>query len=475
MSYLRCFALVLTFLFSITIPGIGQESNYQNYEVGSKATMLGGAVVAGIDDISATFYNPGYLSFIGNSSVSLETSTLFTGGLRIKNGAGQNINISSNFFDVIPSLIGGIVKSKKSPDWTFAYAAITVNSSLIEFNVRHSMIADIILDQPGEELYDGIYDYSNKIRENWIGASASKKISDNFGLGVSLYGVSYYQDFRRNQMATVSVDNNGQLESVNLSSLQQEMRFRSLGLLAKLGASYKLGKHSLGLTITTPQINIDLFSKGLISEVSTTYGPSFGGVSSTDIFYGDQLTTFRRTPLKFSFGYQYRVGQSHVNLSMNYNAFVKTYAMVTTNPASLDGAFSSVSSLSAYDMARNILNVAFGMRRDIREGLSFMLGAKTDFNFVTSEFLNSERFVPKMSYWNLYHLTGGIIWYTQKAHLTLGGDYAFGISNGDLQQVNLSDPVAENNYFGRRTTDTRTFHNQIYVVLGFSYNFSDGE
>lgn len=107
--------ILYIFLLLFLFQGFGvsaQESNYSNYEVGSKATMLGGSVVAGVDNISAVFYNPGALSFIENSSVTLETATLFGGNLQIKNGAGNTLDIKSSFFDVIPSLIGGVVKDK---------------------------------------------------------------------------------------------------------------------------------------------------------------------------------------------------------------------------------------------------------------------------------------------------------------------------------------------------------------------------
>ncbi|RLD22943.1 MAG: hypothetical protein DRI71_06630, partial [Bacteroidetes bacterium] len=144
---------------------------------------------------------------------------------------------------------------------------------------------------------------------------------------------------------------------------------------------------------------------------------------------------------------------------------------VKTDPQFFDQPALTKPSLSVYDQATQVLNLAVGLRKDIREGLSFLGGARTDFNYAPTSFLDSERFIPKMSYWDLYHLTGGVIWYNDKAHLTLGGDYAFGVSSGDLQQVNLSDPLETEFLFGKKTTDTKTFHSQINVVFGFAYSF----
>jgi hypothetical protein len=442
--------------------------------VGSKATMLGGSVVAGVDNISAVFYNPGALSFIENSSLTLETSTLFGGNLQIKNGAGNTIDVKSNFFDVIPSLIGGVVKNKKKPDWTFAYSSITVNTSFIEFNVRNTMFTDILSSSPGIELYEGIYDYSNKIRENWLGASASKKLNKNFGIGISLFGVYFSQDFSLRQSATAS-EVTGDIVTASLahSSIQRDLRFRSFGFIVKAGAVYKWQSSSVGFTITSPMLNIDLIGKGDISQTVSVQIPGIVDPSVTENLYGGKLSTFHRTPIKLSIGYQREWLKSTWNFSVTYNSAVKEYVMIASEPQVFENPLLTKPPLEAFDMARQILNVAIGVRKNIREGLSFLGGARTDLNYSSDSFLDDDKYVPKMSYWNLYHITGGVIWSNNKAHLTLGADYAFGLSKGDLQQVNLSDPLETEFLFGIKTNDTRTVHNQIYVVLGFSYSFND--
>jgi long-subunit fatty acid transport protein len=468
----RYFFLV-TLILNIDLV-LAQESNYSNYEVGSKATMLGGSVTAGINDISSIYYNPGALSFIENSSVSLETATLFGSGLKIENGAGQDINIKSNFLDIIPSLIGGIVKSKKAKDWIFSYAAITVNSSFIEFNVRNTEFIDVLSNSPGTELYEGIYDYTNKIRENWIGASASKKVNKNFGIGLSVFGVYFSQDYNLRQTAVVS-EVVGDTIAVTLarSSLQRDLRFRSAGLVLKFGAVYKFDESQLGLTITSPTLNLDIFAKGDVSQTISTFIPSIGILPKASNLYGGDLTSYHRTPLVVSLGYKWDFLNAQWSTSVSYYTAVKEYVMLATNPQIFTQPELTKPSLKVFDEAQQVVNLAVGMIKDIRTGLSLLAGFKTDFNYSSTSFLNSDRFIPKMSYWNLYHFTGGVIWYTKKVHLTLGGDYAFGISKGDLQQVNLSDPTEANLLFGERMTNTRTFHNQISVVLGFSYNFNE--
>ena len=131
----------------------------------------------------------------------------------------------------------------------------------------------------------------------------------------------------------------------------------------------------------------------------------------------------------------------------------------------------SKGSLQVKSDARAILNLALGLRKDIREGLSFLGGFRTDLNYRPDVDAGGIEFVDRMSYWNLYHFTGGVIWYNDRAHLTLGADYALGLSSGNLQQVNLTEPLESNLLFGIRNTDTRTFHSQINVVFGLGISF----
>ena len=306
-------------MFSQSLVAVAQESNYANYEVGSIATMLGGSVVAGLNNISSIYYNPGALSFVENSSVSLETATLFGSNLRIENGAGQGLDIQSNFLDVIPSLIGGIIKSKKAKNRTFGYAAITVNSSFIEFNVRNTMFIDIIAASPGEELYEGLYNYNNKIRENWLGTAVSKKVNENFAIGLSVFGTYFSQNYNLRQSAVVSaVVQDSVALSLSHSSIIRDMRFRSAGLIFKLGAVYKFEKSQMGLAITTPTINLDVFAKGDLSQTTSIFIPGVGIPPKAFNLYGGDLITYHRTPVIISLGYQMDYANASWSYSLGY-------------------------------------------------------------------------------------------------------------------------------------------------------------
>jgi hypothetical protein len=162
------------------------------------------------------------------------------------------------------------------------------------------------------------------------------------------------------------------------------------------------------------------------------------------------------------------------NFKATYYAKVAKYERIVA-PANqvIGGVDISLNPLVVHDEAHSVINVAVGTFYSIREGLAFLGGARTDFNFAKNlEDPTKSEYYARMSYWNLYHLTGGVIWHTDKLNLTLGTDYALGLDDeGQRQQVNLTDPTVEGLLFGERTTTTKTIHNQFYVVIGISYKF----
>jgi len=66
---LQLVAVTLLLLVSGIRLGCAQEMNYNTFQVGSRSVLMGGAVVGGVRDTSATFYNPGALAFVENASI----------------------------------------------------------------------------------------------------------------------------------------------------------------------------------------------------------------------------------------------------------------------------------------------------------------------------------------------------------------------------------------------------------------------
>lgn len=451
-----------------------QESNYANYEVGANSTMMGGAITAGVKDNSAVYYNPGALAFVETSNVTLETGYLYAGHLEIRNGAGNGLNIKSTFFDIIPGAISGTIKSQKLPDWTFTYSLMTTNSSFIKFDVRNAMVYDVLSNNPGDELYQGQYAYSNKMRENGLSFGTAKRVNEKLGIGVSIFTVYNSQEFSLNQEATVSAITNNIIDNtLAFSRIHRELTFGSVALIAQLGLVYKLEKTKWAINITSPKMNLDLFAKANVTENINLFIPFNGAQAISINRHGSQLKTIQKSPLKIAIGHEQKMKNSIWNFKVTYYSKINKYERVVAPvDSNVDGVDLNLSDLQVFDEASEVVNIAVGTFYNIREGLSFLGGARTDFNFSRKlEDPSKSDYYARMSYWNLYHLTGGVIWHTPKLNLTLGADYSLGYDEGQLQQVNLTEPSEQNLLFGELTPTTRTFYNQIYVVFGLSYKF----
>jgi len=93
MAFRRIFLIV--FLLQAIIAS-GQDDHYWSQQFGATNTSMGGAVVGGVRDNSAIYYNPGAQSFIENPSLSVDANLYKYDKIFIRNGAGQNVNLNSS-------------------------------------------------------------------------------------------------------------------------------------------------------------------------------------------------------------------------------------------------------------------------------------------------------------------------------------------------------------------------------------------
>ena len=76
MRTLRSVLLTCTMVAAPWSPALAQDAQYWTYQFGTRATLLGGAVIGSVLDISATYYNPGALALIEDPEL-VATSRVF--------------------------------------------------------------------------------------------------------------------------------------------------------------------------------------------------------------------------------------------------------------------------------------------------------------------------------------------------------------------------------------------------------------
>ena len=65
-----------------------QDAHYWNIQYGTRSTLLGGAVIGSVSDLSATFYNPGAVALFPDRSFVLSAMVYQIETITVDDGAG---------------------------------------------------------------------------------------------------------------------------------------------------------------------------------------------------------------------------------------------------------------------------------------------------------------------------------------------------------------------------------------------------
>jgi len=455
----------------------GQEFNYWTQQVGSRSSMLSGAVTAGCRDNSAIFYNPGALAYINNSSLSVVGNVYFYSSLQIEDGAGQDERLRSSVVDGAPQIFSGIRKFKNNPYYTVNYALL--NKELVHFNInkRIERNQDVIESRSGDEYFIGDLSYFNRIREDWLGIGWANQFFKGIGIGGSIFFTYRSQHYSDRYYAIVSeeVIDNSIVNTLAYANIDNMLDFNSLGLLAIIGFNYERKHHSFGITITTPRINFNLFDKASLRRNANVFFENDSSLYPSFSLYYDKMKTYYRSPLIIDLGAEFSLNKTRLALKVSYFSKINPYSLVEINDNDLEQEVDEqVRELASVKTAnKTTFNIAVGVEHHFSEKFKTLGGFRTDFNYFDSDKVNPEKtFTPGLTYWDLYHISGGVAWRWEKFTVDLGISYAFGYSKGDLQMVNMDNPNEENFLMGYTNYDTRTFYNQVNLLVGFTYYFS---
>ncbi|MBD80514.1 MAG: hypothetical protein CL840_16475 [Crocinitomicaceae bacterium] len=472
-------AYVLLFIFCvIQFKGVAQENNYWINQIGAKSSLLSGAVTASASDNSAVYYNPGNLAYISKSNINLSTDIYTLQGLFIKNGAGNGINLSRTWLGISPSFFSGGFKIKGTPFSAVTYAVFNTINTRYNLKGTHQGYHDIFPSFPGKEYYNSGYDYRIEIREDWIGMGFGTEIKTGLSIGLStFFTIRQHRNIQHTNSSTFFENRrNGSFTQIGNYTDYRELDQIHVGNLWKIGIAYRKDKIKAGLSITTPRWTIPLVSKSVI-ERKLEYSES--GTNSTNVsLYQEKLDSYYKSPTIFDFGLEFPISNNIINFRAAWFTAVDNYKMVEvrTPETSLGQQNGNIGSefQEVWTSNRAVFNIGMGFEHKVNDRLYGIAGFRTDFNHYDNQTQRMpEQWIPHMSYWNLYHFSGGIHWYTRKFdEIILGLNYAYGRSKGDLQLASINNPDLNNNMMGPIGTDTETRYNRLSLVIGLTLNFA---
>ncbi len=462
---------ILLLLFG-TRAGFSQENHYWSQQFGAANTLMGNAVIAGVRDNGAAFYNPGALSFTEYPNLSVDGNVYKLDKIVISDGAGSGINLNSAQMNIYPQILSGMINYIRVPRMKFCYSILTRNFANILMKSRYSKYGNE--SETAHESYLGEFSYVNQVNEQWFGVSASYSLNSKLGIGASIF-ITY-----RGQ--TSGVTNNKKnaggadtLSSLMISNSTESIKYMALGILAKIGIAWETGRWRFGLSLTTPSVGIYGNGSAKREESGYTAGSAPGSTKNTYMIVADNSSAWATYyhPLAIGIGIEYHAPKTRIAVSAEYYSRIGSYYIMEPGneafvyPVSLldsTGMRKKIDqALYLGSAAKPVFNVGLGFSQALGNRFNLILGAHTDYSsYQTPDEING--LIPKTGNWDLYYLSTGLSYHNVRHTFTFGFSYAFSPTK-ETDPIVIVSPGAENNPMAKLFAQT------FGVVLGYTYYF----
>jgi len=470
--------LLFSFLFGSFCRVEAQDDHYWAQQYGALSTLMGGAMVGGVNDNSAVYYNPAALSFIRNPSLSIDANVYKMDKIFISDGAGEGMNLNSAQLSVYPQIISGMMNLVKNDKIRISYTMLTRNHNNVLMNERYT--GNPGLESPANPSvpatsFVGAFDYTNQLTEQWFGIGMGYNISEKLGIGATIFGSYRGQTYQlTNYVREVrGVDTNYVFSTRTNDEAIKYMTFRLLG---KVGLSYFSGPLKLGFTITTPSIG--LYGNGsiqrensniVVSEIPVDLKGNFMIMDSKS-----SVKAKYKHPLSIAAGFDYQSAKTRLAISSEYFFRINSYHLLEPAsepfiyPPSLAESedFKTLIDdfLHTENAAKPVLNVAVGFSQVVYKKLSLLVGASTDFtNYETTD--ESNELLHGFGGSDLYHISSGFSYERKKSTISLGFSYAFSPS----KQI---PPYTLINQTPEFTSNALLSAHTYAIILGYTYYLS---
>lgn len=462
-------SLLCILLVFLACKATSQDDHYWSQQYGANSTLMGGAVVAGVRDNSAIFYNPGALGFIQHPSLSVDANVYKIDKIFIDDGVGSGVDLNSSQLWIYPQIISGLVNIVKNDRWKFSYALLTRQYANVLMSTRFTQ-ADFSTEQvnPGDK-FMGAVDYNATLNEQWGGLGASYRVSDHLSVGASLF-ISYRsQSYQFTNYLRYLMRNDSTNALLTLNN-DKTLKYKTFSGLLKFGLAWQKGSWKLGLTVTTPRVQF--YGSGNIQREESLV--AIDSSSGAGLLIMDRLSNIKakyKSPLSIGAGVEYSGKKTRVTFSCEYFFAIKTYHLFETSsdpfvyPAEMDtGALHEElrSFLHVTNAARAVFNVSLGFSQDLGEKFTLMLGARTDYSSYTLP-EEGDKYLHNSAGWDIYHFTAGLAYHQKRNSVSLGFTYSYSpgvsFSNEDLiLPVDLSSPA-------------RVYAQSFGIIIGYTYYF----
>jgi hypothetical protein len=445
------FFLILCLSISVS----AQDAHYWTQTYGTRSTLLGGAVIGSVDDLGATFYNPGNLSLIDDPNF-LFSARVFE---------FKNITLEPN-----EALVDGVSKSQFKPSPSFIVYNLSTDW-LGKSNLGFSFLTRQTFDTRLKTRYVGNSNFSNlsneilyegNTDEYWGGITWSYPFYGKYELGIGITNYFAVRSYRsRNSISIQAIDS---LSNVGVLSGVREYDYYNVRILWKAGIGFTFETIRFGLTITTPSLN--LFGTGEADINLNSSGIDIDGDNLPDEFlisdFQKDLPSVYNSAFATGIGIYYRFSDFKVHLAGEYYSKVSQFNVLTTNKfQSQTGNFSLTNNL--IQALKPVFNIGFGVEYLISKKVTTYGAFVTDFSALNNEVRSNH----SVSSWNFYHLTGGASLTFEKLELTFGLSFAFASDNISVPLVPITPNEDIDFIFQQQNAEISSF--RIKFILGLTF------
>ncbi len=452
-----------------------QDSHYWTQQFGTRSALLGGAVLGGAEDNTMIYYNPGALGLLDESSISINANAYRVENIKVENALGNEEDFKSGQLGSVPLLAGGMIRTG-SEKWKVGYAFIAPVDFKFKGVARVDGNYDLVEDSesPGLEETVGEASLNNKTSELIVAMGIGHRINENWSVGLSNLFTVRSLSYQRS-LSTYIFLNQGESPLIGANILQNA-DYYNVRYAAKLGVVYQKDKWDVGLTLTTPSLN--LFGQGSVASniaIRNLKVIDDNRISGVATARQAELKTKFKSPFSVALGTNYSFGRSHLGVAVQYFASTDIYDVMEPAPGSfvrpidLAPQFQSDEFLSLQAAAESVFNIAVGYEYEVSESLSILGGFRTDMSYYNEDLNEVAGIKPTISNWDIYHFTGGVTFNRKNSSLSLGLLLSGG-TNDSYEQTGSFDPENPDLVAGS-TTITKATYSSFGLLLGYTFYF----
>ena len=452
------FLVIFLSLYSFSL---SQTTFYWNQNYGTVSSLLGGIVIGSVNDISATYYNPGYLGLHDKPGLILGAKMYEYIDQRLKIDNMEDLELKSGKFSVSPSFFAGSINIDTVQTHKFFYTYLVRGRSKFTFDLKN---AEENFNSTFEKLKTRELNALQNFSETWVGVSWGISPLSNSGLGISGYVAIMDGDKRESYIASASNDS-GNVSIVNFIS---DYQYYDIRMLFKLGYLLDLNPFSFGITVTTPGFHIygdgEYYFNFSLSDYYDDQGDLNKGLIIAD--YQEDLVTYAQNPLSIGLGASYKWKNSRFHFSLEWFDKVNSYQFLKIDSKN-STELAEISAFKLTNAARSIINFGFGYEIYINEKLSAYGSIYNDKNANVSK-------IQEFNFDNnttLYHITAGTKFVFNTTDVTSGIEVAWGSQDINTELLYFSDFTNDAEGLASQDIHGEGTYFKIKLILSAAFQF----